>query len=187
MTPRAAYEAKQLHRVPDAPVVSREEFLLERCAGKLVLDIGASGPMHDAIVKVAKECWGLDRVSGPKVIACDLDDDLPNIPWDSSYAAPEIIVCGEVLEHLSNPGRFLGKLRSAYPSVLVVITVPNAFSDAARKHLANGIECVNLDHVCYYSYTTLKELVSRSGYAIRSWRWYNGKPMFAEGLIFVCE
>lgn len=183
---------KQLHAVPDAPVVQRETFILERCRDKVVLDIGASGPMHDGIVKVAKFCYGIDAAretleaeQGPNWHNeyMDLDEFDAQIPrwWDV-----EIVVCGEVIEHLSNPGFFLERLREAY-KCQTIITVPNAFAEAGRKSLERGVENVNREHVAYYSYQTLKELVTRHGYSIVDFAWYNGRPKFSEGLIFVVE
>lgn len=182
-----AYEAKMVHRVPNAPVVDRAQFILQRCSDKVVLDIGASGPMHEAIVRVAKRCYGIDKPNrsdvllGDDVFGVDLDDDPRSIPVLENV---EIIVCGEVIEHLSNPGRFLESIRWLYECP-VIITVPNAFSDAGMKAMARGIENVNLEHVAYYSYHTLKELVTRHGYGVREHYWYGGRPMFSEGLIFV--
>jgi len=107
----------------------------------------------------------------------DLDDfdEFPKFDVD-------IIVCGEVFEHLANPGRVLKALREYQKPV--VVTVPNAFSDSGHFSVSRGIENVNKDHVAYYSYWTLRELVTRYGFTIYDWYWYNGKPLTAEGLIF---
>lgn len=182
-----AYEAKMIHRVPDAGVKDRRTFILSRCEWKVVLDIGASGPMHEAIVQVAKRCYGIDKPNrsdvllGADVIGVDLDDLESNLPL---FDDVDIVVCGEVLEHLSCPGWLLHRLKSIYRCP-VIITVPNAFSEAGMKAMARGIENVNLEHVAYYSYHTLKELVTRHGYEVAEHYWYGGRPMFSEGLIFV--
>ena len=46
-TPRATaspeYAAKMLHAIPEAPVVDRIAFVLTRCQGKRVVELGASG------------------------------------------------------------------------------------------------------------------------------------------------
>jgi hypothetical protein len=90
-----------------------------------------------------------------------------------------------VLEHLTNPGYFLQQLRVL--GAPIIITVPNAFSEAGRHWAAQARECVNVDHVAWYSWRTLKTLVERCGYEVREWYWYNGQPRFAEGLVFVVE
>lgn len=181
-----AYRQKQLHAVPEAPVVDRAAFILERVKGKRVLEFGASGPMHDAIVKVAFACAGVDRVDGPGVMGFDLDD-VQQAGLPPSDAPVDLIVCGEVLEHLSNPGWFLTRLRRQFPSVPVLISVPNALSAASVKAVQSGTENVNIDHVCWYSYRTLRTLLERVGYSMTLAGWYNGTPRLAEGFIVIAE
>lgn len=177
------YAAKQLHAIPDFPVVDRAKFILGRVRDKAVLDVGASGPMHEAVARAAKVCWGIDRQAAPGVWGIDLDSDDFTLP---PLEGLDVVVCGEVLEHLSNPGSFLKALKNTYP-VPVVITVPNAFAAAGKRQLERGIENVNRDHVAWYSWHTLKVLVERVGYRPVEWAWYGGKPLTAEGIICVVE
>jgi hypothetical protein len=190
--PSEEYRRKQLHPVPDAKVVDREAFILERVAGKAVLDIGASGRMHQAIVETAKRCYGIDRppvgwsdVAGPHRVGDDFGIDLDDYSAELPKLDVQIVICGEVIEHLSNPGQFLQKLQSY--RCPVIITVPNAFNDGCRRTLERGVENVNNDHVAWYSFHTLSELVRREGYEVKEHYWYTGRPRFAEGLIFVVE
>lgn len=201
------YLAKMWHEVPDATTVDRAAFILERVKGKRVLEFGASGPMHEAIVKAAAHCFGVDRESNSlargfdwseyrkaptgAVFECDLDgigiyggEVGPDLPDPGMV---EVVVCGEVIEHLSNPGWFLTRLRRQFPGVPVIITVPNAFSEAGNKYIRRGVEMVNRDHVAWYSWKTLSVLVERVGYRVVQFHWYQGKPGVAEGLIFVVE
>ncbi len=182
----AEYVAKMMHAVPVSETVARMEFILERVKGKRVLDFGASGALHAAIAKTAAFVAGVDREDGPGVFGFDLDDvdhvDLPTID-----PKPDVIVCGEVLEHLSNPGWFLTRLKRQYAGVPVIISVPNAFSTVARQHIVKGTENVNRDHVAWYSHKTLSTLLKRAGYTVQESYWYNGQPYVAEGLIVVTE
>ena len=180
---RIGYAQKQLHAVPKTTTVNRAEFLLERCRGQSVLDIGASGEMHEAIRSVATEYHGLDFVDKAGVHGMDLDDVGVQLP---NFTGVNLVVCGEVLEHLTNPGHLLKRLWRQYWATMIV-TVPNAFSDASRRWMQRGIENVNLDHCCWYSYHTLKALLCKSGYSMVEWHWYNGRPLYAEGLIAVCQ
>jgi hypothetical protein len=177
------YAAKMLHAVPDADVVDRARFILERCTGQVVLDVGASGPMHDAIGKVAHAVYGIDREDGPGVVGINLDDVTTELPV---YGDVTRIVCGEVLEHLANPGYFLQRLRAAYRCE-TIITVPNAFSEAARKSVLRGVEQINRDHVSWLSWKTLTVLLGRYGYSVKEFYWYGGQPYTAEGLVIVTE
>ncbi len=175
------YTAKMMHTIPKTTVVDREKFILERCAGKTVLDIGASGRMHELIVKASAKCYGIDREDGDGVVGVNLDDVTIGLPV---FDGVELVVCGEVIEHLANPGFFLDRLKRKYP-VPVIITVPNAFSAAGYNHIEQGVENVNIDHVAWYSWRTMKTLLDRYGYVIDEWHWYGGEPVLAEGLIFL--
>jgi hypothetical protein len=181
----AAYAAKMLHELPDAETRDRAAFILDRVRGRRVLEFGASGPMHDAVAQAAETCVGVDRAASADVVAFDLDDvrqlSLPVM------ATPDVVLCGEVLEHLSNPGWFLARLKGQYPGVPVLLTVPNAFSHVARARLADGVENVNRDHVCWYSVTTLRTLLARAGYTVRECYYYGGHGPTAQGLIVVAD
>lgn len=184
----AAYAAKMLHPLPDVKVVAdRIAYLVEHCKGKSVVEFGASGSASKAIRGVAALFYGVDREdSGLLVDGFDLDDvaqtSLPAAPF-----SPDIIICGEVLEHLSNPGWFLARLHSQFAGVPVLITVPNAFSSAAQNWLKKGYENVNADHVAWYSPKTLSVLLERAGYSTGDLAYYNGTGPTAEGLIVYAE
>ena len=182
--PPDAWAAKMLHRVPDADVVDRAGLLCDLTKGKRVLDVGASGPMAEKLRAGAASYVGWDRTASDGVLAVDLDDVTQPLP---QVAEVEVIVCGEVLEHLGNPQWFLTRLARQYPGVPLVVTVPNAFTESGRQHILKGIECVNLDHVAWYSYHTVRTLLTRSGYRIASFVWYHGARYTAEGLVVLAE
>lgn len=187
------YVAKMMHDVPETTVVDRQKFILERTTGKRVLEFGASGQLHELIRAQASAYLGVDRVAGDRVVAFDLDDvswkSLPGSAHynDANVIAPEAIVCGEVLEHLANPGWFLQRLHRQFADVPIIVSVPNAFCHAAAVHMQDGIENVNIDHVSWLSYRTLRTLLERYGYVIDVFHWYNGEPLTAEGLIVVAK
>lgn len=180
------------HPIPKTVVVDRVKYILEKCRDKLVLDIGSSGTDNQAIIfreiaKVAREAQGVDRTSTlPNIYIADVNEP----GWAATIPPREydLVVCGEVLEHLGNPEGFLLEIRSQIkPSAEVLITVPNALSHNGLKHAQKGIEHVNIDHVAWYSWRTLKTLVERCGYEVIDFKWYNGVPTFAEGIIFLCK
>ncbi len=201
------YADKMLHPIPDAPVVDRVAFILEYCKGKRVLEFGASGSLHLKIREAASQYWGVDREHGQggwelsHVVGFDLDDiaqsGLPSGHFTiddeihptalDELVAPQIIICGEVLEHLSNPGWFLTRLHRQYSTVPTIFTVPNCFSAQAKHHMAKGIENVNVDHVAWYSFRTIKTLLERYGYSGYRFAWYGGAPLTAEGMVIYCE
>lgn len=183
------YADKMLHKVPDAPVFDRSEYLMKAARGNVVLDIGASGPMAEALQKVAKEYWGIDIEPNPAIknmVVVDLEyDDALDAVLNAVPHVLDLIIAGEIIEHLSNAGHFLDLLHSA--NVPVILTTPNAFSTSGKHFLADSIENVNEEHVAWYSYHTLKTLIERHSFILRMWAWYNGKPLTAEGLIFHME
>jgi predicted TPR repeat methyltransferase len=165
---------KMLHDVPNIPVVkNRAAYLLEKAKGKVVLDIGCTGVLSQAIKGVAKKYYGIDKAPEATHVV-NLDEDQMPVLEDV-----ELIIASEVLEHLSNPGNFLAGLKQAYPGKTCFITVPNAGSYTVK----DGKEVVNDDHVCWYSYQTLQTLLKRYAIEIVNMRWYNGEPHKAEGLI----
>jgi len=182
------YEARMLHRIPAGPVVSRGVYVLRACEGQVVLHVGASGLMHHGLRTVAAKVYGLDlHPETPDVFPFDLD--VIGVPLPQFTDVTQIL-CGEVLEHLSNPGYLLTRLRATYPGVPLLVTAPNAFSSAAHQGVQTwGVENVNADHVAWYSYRTLHELLRRAGYAVRAHAWYGGTKQAntAEGLIVRAE
>lgn len=184
--PTPEYAAKMLHPFPaTATTVKREPFVLMHCKGKRVLEFGASGLLTAALLEVSLSYQGYDRTPARSVDVFDLDDV-------GEVALPivtnvEIIVCGEVLEHLGNPLHFLARLRKQYAGIPVIITVPSAFCAAQQRWTAKGLENVNADHVAWYSPKTLSVLLERAGYKTGGLFYYNGDGPTAEGLIVVTE
>ncbi len=185
-----AYRTKQLHRIPEAPVVDRVQVILEASRGKRVLHLGCGwppSPLHQAIAPVASEVIGVDIaapfVTDQHIFRVDLDaqpDLLPQRTYD-------VIIAGEILEHLVNPGNLLRALRRLFPTTTVIVSVPNAFSSAAGSWVAQGIENVNRDHTAWYSWTTLHVLVAKCRYRMLNCAWYGGEPYTAEGLVGIIE
>jgi len=189
------YAEKYLHKIPVAPVVNRVEFLKKFCMGKTVLHVGSAGsPLHAMLKPVCKELWGLDKAesSEENYIQMDLSSECMTIGDNRTRLEGiefDLVLLGEVLEHLSCPGELLSGC--AYFNWPLIITVPNAFAAAGFAHAAKGIENVNLDHVSYFSYYTLKQLVERYSYNIDTFLWHGDPvrnkvlPMLSEGIIFL--
>jgi len=176
----ASYVEKMFHPVPNCPTVKDRAGYMEQYAkGKIVLDIGCTGPLSARVRKAAATYYGVDREIGEWAIV-DLDKNPDHLPL---YPDVSLVIVSEVLEHLANPGRFLEVLAKRYPNIDTLITVPNAGAYAVRE----DCELVNKDHVSWYSYTTLHTLLSRYNYIVEKCRWYNGQPHKAEGLIVIAQ
>lgn len=175
------YFAKMFHKIPSLPTVkNRPVYLVEKSRGKVVLDIGCTGLISANIKLAAKTYYGFDKEASDGIEAVELDHRPDLMP---AHEDVEVIICSEILEHLSNPGYFLLALKDKYPGRLVYFTVPNAGAYVIK----DNCEIVNSEHVCWYSYQTLKSLLTRYSYEIIESRWYNGEPYKAEGIIMVAK
>jgi hypothetical protein len=180
-----AYIEKMMHLLPAAPVVDRIAYILDHCKGKHVLNLGAaSGDLHAAIKTVASRVIGVDKASGSDH-TIDLDEEPEKL--NALLGSPKfnLVVAGELFEHLANPGNLLFHLRLLHCPVL--ITAPNAMANISYHWIRRGYEQVNTDHVAYYSWWTLTNLVHRYRFAVHELAWYNGKPGTAEGLIVLTD
>lgn len=166
--------------------VDRNAYVLARSRGRSVLHVGcaswpfsaelvASGTLlHGRLEQVATRLVGVDtsevglnhlRQAG----FADLHLVQPDEPLDSYVRQGEfdVVVAGEVLEHVGNAERFLVGIRSVCTPVTdVVITTPNFASILRNLRLLRGIERVHPDHMYYYSPSTLERLLSRAGFRI---------------------
>jgi hypothetical protein len=160
---------------------------LEKARDKRILDIGCTGELSAAIAEVASEYYGVDKTDNPgfdNYYQVDLDDVYNHYEWPPLDGFDYVIV-SEVIEHLSNPGYFLSLLKSY--ECPIILTAPNGLSSVGQYYIRRGIEHINRDHVAWYSWYTLKNLIERHGYKIIEWYWYNGDPGTAEGMIFIVE
>ena len=202
-----------MHRLPRLPVVWREDYLLAECAGKSVLHLGAVGSYHGRVCGLHQR---LLQVSG-HVVGLDIDidgieqaraqgvqnlhyGDLERLEALDLAGQFDVILAAEVIEHLPNPGLFLAGIKRFFgPATEMIVTTPDAFSLHRFLVALAGREYVHPDHVCYYSYSTLRHLLQSQGFAINRELVYllGGKlsglrrplakvnPHFASGLILV--
>lgn len=119
---------------------NRLDLIKRACKGKRVLDVGCAGEetpyghplwLHGHICEVASSVLGIDndprsvaqiRRAGYNVVRADAED------FDLGEHF-EVIVAGELIEHLSNPGKFLASAaRHLSKRGKLVLTTPNLHS-----------------------------------------------------------
>ena len=178
----AAIEARRIER---RLVTDRETFIAEAARGKRVLHVGfvdypylqsrleSKTWLHARLAAVSREIVGVDMAA----------EDIARLRAHPEYGTLiegnaeelhmlglgrfDLIVAGEVVEHLDNPGRFLDSARSVLSSDgRLLVTVPNAFCLRRMLRIPFGVEKVHPDHVAYYSQATMGELLRRHGYAV---------------------
>lgn len=190
------------HRLPPAALVAnRVAWLCEYCSGKKVLHIGCvdTGMLEQRIEKgdflhtrLEEKCSGLIGVDvDSKGLAAMerlgftnlLEADVSNSSSEVIRMTKEIIgdcdmiVCGEVLEHVLDKGSFLAGLREiseAFDATLIV-TVPNAFAIRWIVGVIAGKEWVHPDHKCYFSSITLDTLLQQTGFSVRQTLFYSNE------------
>ena len=180
-TGKPSYDRKYMQKIPQASAVSRIDSLVAAARGRSIVDIGCAGSdLGRVLKKVASSYIGIDKEEGEGVVSVDLDK--VSIPVFDNV---EVVICGEVIEHLSNPGFFLDGLRKYRCKFM--FTVPNAFAMIHKEKVATGYENVNSDHVAYYSWYTFTNLLKRHGFEVLKFWWADGVPGFSEGLVFLAR
>jgi len=159
-------------------VEDRVEYLCRLVADKSVLDIGvvehtsgaAESPawLHGNIRRHAARCLGVDvlepeimklREQGYDVVFADITRE----PLPQQF---DVIIGGEVIEHLDAPGRFMQNCAAMLlPGGRLVITTPNPwYANAILKSCTRRSVFVDsADHVGWYDASVLYELGQRHG------------------------
>ncbi|MGE0792835.1 MAG: class I SAM-dependent methyltransferase [Candidatus Woesearchaeota archaeon] len=135
---------------------TREEILIPLIKNKSVLDLGNSwGDFKDLINKFAKSYEGVDIEKGATYQA-DLNKTL-NLK--KTY---DVIVAGELIEHIENTGVFLDNVKKHLKSNgLFILSTPNSTSFRFHFYAFFGKEPEYSGHIKYFSKDSLKLLLSK--------------------------
>ena len=179
------------------PLVQRVEYLKEICRDRTVLHLGCTNwpytkdvldegtllhlelqPIARALSGFDADQEGLDVLTGLGVrnlYRADLEH-LEEVELDQKF---DVILAGEMIEHLSNPGLFLrGIKRFMRPDSTLVITTVNAYCGFRMfvyglRGRGGRAEPVHPDHVAYYSYSTIHHLLSREDLQAKRFLFYD--------------
>jgi 2-polyprenyl-3-methyl-5-hydroxy-6-metoxy-1,4-benzoquinol methylase len=183
-------------------LVDRELYILSASEGKRVLHLGCLGHSrsHDWRSAAETQGWlhGRIRAVAREVIGVDIDREavreardqlgMQDIHWGDAQCLDtlglgefDLIVAGELVEHLSSPGHMLATAHSVLrKGGQLIITAPNAFCARKAMMVCLGRESVHEDHVAYYSHRTLERLATMHGYRVVeqcSYRLQRRKPL----------
>jgi len=181
-----------LHRPPRARVVERGRFLEDAVRGKRAIHLGfvdtglmserrATGTwLHDVLAGSASELVGIDADEDGVALARSLGYDAHAADCQSleqleglQLEPADVVVAGELIEHLDRPGDFLDAARTLLrPDGVLVLTTPNALR--LTNVLASLVrrEVVSSDHVAWYSWRTLATLLARHGLTVTELMYY---------------
>ncbi|MEL7209073.1 MAG: class I SAM-dependent methyltransferase [Actinomycetota bacterium] len=185
--PADAVEAQlaMVHTLPDARYVHRIEYLAERAVGKRVIHVGfvdagfqemqeATGTwLHAHLDEGAAELVGIDidEAGVEAAVAAGYAGHVADCRDPEAVAAldlepADVVIAGEIIEHLDDPGSFLSLLHELVrPGGELVLTTPNASGLVNGFAAMAGAEVNHPDHVVLFSWRTLTNLASRHGWA----------------------
>lgn len=172
--------------------VDRCDFVVDRCQGKHVLHIGCTdwpytrtklshgSLLHARLSLVSRSLVGVDLdaegVSCLRQLGfaqtyvdnaeCLAQPDVRNRSYD-------VIVAGEMIEHLENPGMFLRSIQSLMNrQTELILTTVNAYCFFRFFYYLLGREEIHPDHNYYFSPRVLCRLLERCGLEIAECHFY---------------
>jgi hypothetical protein len=176
-----------LERLKVARPVDRVEFIARACARCRVLDLGAMDETAWA-AKRGRGTWLHEEIGG-SALAVDGIDNSVHVPAEGLRTGPnatirrgditdpeplvsalertpDVVVIGELIEHLENPLQFLKRLAGIerLAGKTLILSTPNA---TALHNVLIGLaqrESTHRDHLCIFSYKTLATLCTRAGF-----------------------
>ena len=180
-----------LEQLPVARPVDRIAFIARACAGCRALDLGAMDEtawqakrgqgtwLHEEISRTAVYVEGIDNSAlipqeglrtGPNSIIRRGDVGNPEQVVAALQETPDVVIAGELIEHLDNPLQFLRRLAGIerLSGRTLILSTPNA---TALHNVLMGLagrESTHHDHLCILSYKTLATLCTRAGF--REWQ-----------------
>ena len=174
-----------------APVDGRAAYLCDLARDRTVLDIGAvehTVPAHESaewlhrqLAGVARQCVGLDVLEAPcaALRAEGYDIRVHDIMSEPIAERFELVVAGEVIEHVDAPVRLLaGAAQALAPGARLVVTTPNTFMlNYAWHGLTGRGQRENADHVAQFNPSHMLELGRRSGLHLDRWRGVRAQPV----------
>lgn len=170
---------------------NRVDTILELCRDKEVLDVGSTGQTGSynlwyQLEPVAKSLQGIDteKHSDPNIIQGNMED------YDFGRQF-DVIVAGDVIEHVHNQGLFLTNIRRHLKANgRLIITTPNA------KWLTVGFK-PNPTHTIWHDRHTLEYILQQCGFSVEQAYYYFGnKPSYPllfrplvwrQGMLFIAH
>lgn len=182
------------HVQAGGPELEKNAFLVDLARGRDVLDIGCidhsastalelgDSWLHKQVKDAARRLVGLDMLETEAAALRELGYDI-RIGDAERFLLGEqfdLVIAGDLIEHLANPGMFLGSVREHLtPKGHLVITTPNPFNieQAGLIGRRAGV-AVNPEHVLWLDPVTAHRLVRRCGYSVTDFQWLRTRFAF---------
>lgn len=172
-------------------ITDRLAFIQDQCRGKRVLDVGCVNHsvefvehddwLHGKIAAVASSVVGIDiekeaveelNRRGYTAIVANAEDFNLRDRYPEGF---EVVVAGEIIEHLVNPGLFLQNLRCHLaPGGKIILTTPNAYGFIFfLEVLLLGHETLNDDHTMTFSKKNMTRFLEKCGFEVTGFTYVN--------------
>ena len=175
------------HTIPYQPekwpiVKDRVSYIMQLAANLDVLDVGCTGKkadggtpdiadtLHQALKPVCKTLVGVDSdEDGIRLMADEgfqvIPDDITTMDLERTF---DLVIAGEVVEHLPNPGLALKNLgKHLNKSGKLVVTTCNPFYYRQQSKIARkGLIQVHPEHTAWYDPLTMGVLLNSSGFQV---------------------
>jgi len=163
----------------ERPYGGHERLLTLAGSPRHVLDVGcSSGDLARRLVERGASVIGIDtdeQAAAEARAVCEQvlvgDVETMELPFpDESF---DVVLCGDLIEHLRNPERFLSRVRPLLrPGGRLVLTTPNVANWAMRigllagrwRYTDRGI--LDRTHAHLFTKKTLEQTLERAGYRI---------------------
>jgi 2-polyprenyl-3-methyl-5-hydroxy-6-metoxy-1,4-benzoquinol methylase len=161
----------------------RADDILQFVEGPNVLDVGCAG--H--VVQPESQEWLHGRLRNKfNVTGIDLSAENISKMQDLGFTDIHVqnadtfkldrkfntVVAGELIEHVSNPGSFLARVREHLcPGGKVVLSTPYVFSLMYAFYAAHHFPrtCQNGEHTFWFCPSTIGELAQRESFEVEQW------------------
>jgi len=182
-TTAVAVRRTELARVERRVIADRGDWLIDFCRGRRVLDLGCVDHevstfeqpvwLHGRIVEVAASCVGLDiEPEGVEALrARGFDAHVLDITEPGAAAQAggpfDVVVAGEIIEHLSNPGALFAFAAGVLaPDGVFLVTTPNPWAPWRVALGRAAVTWENVDHVALMFPSGIAELADRFGFVL---------------------
>ncbi len=123
--------------------------------------------LHERLARTASHLVGVDTSSSVPEGGLETGfstihrGDVRDLPSDL-LGHPEVVVAGEILEHVPDAVGFLSALRDRFGGTTLLLTTPNATGLTNLLLAVLGRESMHPDHLCVFSYRTLLQVTARA-------------------------
>lgn len=174
---------------PEKRIDNRLDYIIGYAAGKKVIHVGCVDHIPLIEKKIKDNLWLHKRIDevAQKQIGIDINregialvkekfgyqnvyyEDIAGNEAPGSFIQKEkwdVMILGEILEHVDNPVHFLKQLKAKYApfATEILVSVPNAFAWENFWLALRQKECINTDHRAWFSVYTLSKALTLAGF-----------------------